>query len=684
MKKFILLLTILIMLLLPATTYATTFSEMPNLKITVDGTNVNLENDLPIIVNDRTLVPLRKLLIGLGVPNTDGNISWNGETQEVKIIHQDKAIELKINSNIAYVNENKYELDQPPILYNSRTYLPARFIGEALDYNVDWDAQTPAVIINKEKKLLTIVKDGKYGVIDEDANEILACNYDYLRLHYYTDELIIAKQNNKIGLFNRDGLEILPFEYDSIGYKNSVDLLEATKGEMKTYTNIDKSVFFTLDKNMSIHKKLGSLYWIKKENKYGAINGNGIQVVPYIYENMSLKTVDGLIAVEKDNKYGYINENGNEIIPCEYDYLYEFSEGFAMVGDSNKKYSYIDKNNNPIVPYIYSSSSKPFKNGYATVVKDYKFGMINSSGKEVIPCTFNYMLDYSEGLICVYKDNKYGYIDINGNEIIPFKYDVATNFINGFAQVKINDKYGLIDKKGNEIIPCEYDYFSFNEGINDDINDSIQVSKNGTIYCVGWNGNLYPYNRYDAITFLNNIWFASSGDCIAFFDNNDNELFPFTNFNINFREFSDGLLPSYIRVENETKRKYGVFNLLTLKQIVPSIYDNLGKITWTSDLIAVERNGKWGYVNKEGKEIISFSYDTAGTFNNGLAPVSLNGKSWYINENGKKAFSAEYDSASDFIGTIAYVSKNNKYGLIDTSGKLIFQFEYDSIAPLEN
>ena len=144
------------------------------------------------------------------------------------------------------------------------------------------------------------------------------------------------------------------------------------------------------------------------------------------------------------------------------------------------------------------------------------------------------------------------------------------------------------------------------------------------------------------------------------------------------------MLPSYIRVENETKRKYGVFNLLTLKQIVPSIYDNLGKITWTSDLFAVERNGKWGYVNKEGKVIISFSYDTAGTFNNGLAPVSLNGKSWYINENGKKAFSAEYDSASDFIGTIAYVSKNNKYGLIDTSGKLIFQFEYDSIAPLEN
>ncbi len=48
----------------------------------------------------------------------------------------------------------------------------------------------------------------------------------------------------------------------------------------------------------------------------------------------------------------------------------------------------------------------------------------------------------------------------------------------------------------------------------------------------------------------------------------------------------------------------------------------------------VQLNGKWGFINKEGKEVIPCKYDVAFEFNEGLALVQLNGKFGYIDING--------------------------------------------------
>ena len=49
----------------------------------------------------------------------------------------------------------------------------------------------------------------------------------------------------------------------------------------------------------------------------------------------------------------------------------------------------------------------------------------------------------------------------------------------------------------------------------------------------------------------------------------------------------------------------------------------------------VEKNKKFGFIDKEGRTVINHEYDFAIPFTNGLSIVLVDGKSGYINKNGK-------------------------------------------------
>ena len=52
-------------------------------------------------------------------------------------------------------------------------------------------------------------------------------------------------------------------------------------------------------------------------------------------------------------------------------------------------------------------------------------------------------------------------------------------------------------------------------------------------------------------------------------------------------------------------------------------------------LARVSLNGKLGFIDKTGKEVIPIKYDDAWGFSEGLAFVELNGKLFYINKRGE-------------------------------------------------
>lgn len=206
--------------------------------------------------------------------------------------------------------------------------------------------------------------------------------------------------------------------------------------------------------------------------KYGVKNSKDELIVPFKYDDIR-DFKEGLARVGLNGKYGFINETGKIVIPIQYENASPyFEEGFvAVYSKVGGKYGFINTKGALITPIIYNEEAEVgdgntwpgyFSNGYARVVKDGMFGIINPKGKEVVPCRYTDMYrsdDYgSLAIFPVMKGDKLGYVNISGKEIIPCIIDAdgAALFKGNNAVAWKNRMVGVINKKGNWIISPEY------------------------------------------------------------------------------------------------------------------------------------------------------------------------------------------------------------------------------------
>lgn len=115
----------------------------PEISVKVDGGKVYFDQ-LPQIVNDRTLVPLRAIFEALGA-----EVGWDGATRTVTATKGETTISLAIDSDQLYVNGEAKTIDVPATIINDRTMVPVRAISEALSCNVEWKSDTRTVEITR-------------------------------------------------------------------------------------------------------------------------------------------------------------------------------------------------------------------------------------------------------------------------------------------------------------------------------------------------------------------------------------------------------------------------------------------------------------------------------------------------------------------------------------------------------
>ena len=113
----------------------------------------------------------------------------------------------------------------------------------------------------------------------------------------------------------------------------------------------------------------------------------------------------------------------------------------------------------------------------------------------------------------------------------------------------------------------------------------------------------------------------------------------------------------------------------TGKEIIPLKYDDAK--SFREGLAPVNLNDKWGFIDRTGKEIIPLKYDDAESFLKGLAPVKLNGKWGFIDRTGKEIIPLKYDDAKSFSEGLAQVTLDGKWGFISCTGKEIIPLKYD-------
>ena len=98
---------------------------------------------------------------------------------------------------------------------------------------------------------------------------------------------------------------------------------------------------------------------------------------------------------------------------------------------------------------------------------------------------------------------------------------------------------------------------------------------------------------------------------------------------------------------------------------------------FSEGLLAVKTDGKWGYIDKEGRFVIKARFDDALPFSCGLACVAIDEKYGYINTDGEIVIDLQFEGGANFHEGRARVSVDEKCKYINADGNYISDTLFD-------
>lgn len=108
-------------------------------------------------------------------------------------------------------------------------------------------------------------------------------------------------------------------------------------------------------------------------------------------------------------------------------------------------------------------------------------------------------------------------------------------------------------------------------------------------------------------------------------------------------------------------------------------------VSYSDDFAVVELDGKYGYINHKGDEVIKLTYDAATIFENGVAAVQKEGKWGAIEKNEKILIPFKYTYLSRFSNGYSVAQNGGgKWGIIDKKEATLFEFKYDFLTPMND
>lgn len=428
--------------------------------------------------------------------------------------------------------------------------------------------------------ICAVMKDNKkWGLIDKTGKEITVFKYD--KISSFSDGVAFAELAGKYGLIDKQGKEIISLHPDGLESFAKTFLDNADKGNTAN---------FIFDQYQSFSENLGA---VKLKEKYGFIDKSGAIVIPIIYDYVE-PFYKGTAIVKLDKKIQIIDKTGKTIKDLKYSGL-GFSREDATNVKLDGKYGRIERaTGKEILPPLYDALQRFQKDMTAWAQLNGKWGMIDKSGKVIVPFKYNerdYLWD-SDDLYKCRVDDKFCFFDEkNKKELTEVKYDSIGKFKEGFVVVRKDNKFGYVDLLAKELGAVNYRYArAFSEDLATALNDKnwLFVNKKGEEFPLIYNG----------VSNYNNVGSFQEGLCWVFFNN-----------------------------------KVGYVNKKG-KLVIDLEYDNAW--SFNDGIARVGLNSKMGCIDLVGNEVIPIQYDKIDINYNGILTATLDGKEFYFNSKGQK------------------------------------------------
>ena len=282
-----------------------------------------------------------------------------------------------------------------------------------------------------------LIAYGPKGWIDKNCELVIPMTWrsqgDIFNHHDYHDGLSVASLDGKSGYVDKTGKTVIPFQYDeAYAFSEGLARVAIETGEK---INGGTSV-----------------------SKIGFIDTQGNVVIPFEYTSGG-NFSDGMVWVGRHiaDSYGYIisefaqiDKTGKIIVPFGMGRTVDFHEGLAAYDAK----SYIDKTGKIVQSKHYASTSG-FHEGLAAVTivpyPNIQMGYVDKADNIIIPAQFKDARPFGDGLAAVSnQDGKWGMIDRTGKVIVPFEYYSIGTF---------NGEPIVASKWIEGTKPADYDYF---------------------------------------------------------------------------------------------------------------------------------------------------------------------------------------------------------------------------------
>jgi len=112
------------------------------ISVTINGEAVQFADQGPVVIDGRTLVPLRGVFEHLGF-----DVDWYQPLQMATLTSEEHMVQIAVGSNLFVTNGIIFDLEVPAQIINDRTMLPIRQVLETVGFALDWDQATRTVII---------------------------------------------------------------------------------------------------------------------------------------------------------------------------------------------------------------------------------------------------------------------------------------------------------------------------------------------------------------------------------------------------------------------------------------------------------------------------------------------------------------------------------------------------------
>lgn len=531
----------------------------------------------------------------------------------------------------------------------------------------EYDELTPgegSFLVAQKKSVLS--QRPSFGVINTSGKNIIPFQYDGLRLSNMR-AIVMSRSTMRyrFGLIDLSNKVLIPLEYQQI---RSLGSLRYAVENFDHKTAIfsdegDQVTAFTIDSISAFKKDYAIIY---QNERQGIVDRNGQVVIKPIYGGIQLKD-DGTIEARETDSWFFLDGDNNLHFRLETDGVKPLSANHYAVISGGK----IRLTNNEFKPLheAYLSSLSDFRDGRALYRTSSGTGVINTEGKVLIPAGYQkIIMDRSAFLVChdIGHKNRWTILDAKGNTITEKHYQYIGPYNGAFHPVRNRDFWGAVDASGKEIITCVHDSLVYQKG------NHLVVKFKGEYGIINLNENwiVTPQNNplqllsdelyfeFDGrITFLKSI----SGDIIYFSDN------PLAYHGGYIRE----QLPS------------GAHWLINTSGIIidrsnqPERTDRV--FAESEGLRAIYKDGKYGFIDEEGRLRIANRYEDVKPFSDGLAAVRIRNRWGFIDRQEKLAVQPVYDRVENFERGYAIVTQENLSGIVDATGRIVLPLRYDEV-----